>query len=73
MKKSFLLLLLIGLITSCKKEYSCSCYTIHERRGSVNNASYSLKEKKKADAHAKCISKYEESGLATWGANCDVI
>lgn len=73
MKKLFILPFLLVSITSCKKEYTCSCYTIHERRGTVNNANYTIKEKKKEDAHAKCINQYEASGLATWGANCDVI
>ena len=67
--------LLIFIISSCKKKYTCNCSTLNSSGGNyiyINEETYQVKEKSKTDAQISCSKIYETSGKATNGVNCDV-
>ncbi len=59
-------------LTGCKKNYNCHCNTIDVRQGFVNDLDYTVKERNKTEALYTCAKKYNNSGLATGGINCEV-
>lgn len=71
--KVILLIACSALLYSCKKEYKCHCTTLDPNQGFVANpADYTTKEKNEEDAMVTCATKYNNSGLATGGINCQV-
>ena len=66
MKTLFLFLLGLVSFSSCKKNYTCNCYS--DRRGFVElQETYSYKEKEKSKALSKCKSDYENSDNYGYG------
>lgn len=71
MKKLFLFFLVSVICASCKKDYSCICYS--DRRGYViQQYSHSYKEKKKDTALSKCKNDYENSSDYVNGGYCEI-
>ena len=66
MKNLILLLIVVVSCISCKKEYTCNCYS--DRRGYVTlQETYFFKEKEKSTALAKCKNNYENSNNYGYG------
>ena len=60
MKNIFLILIILMSCISCKKNYTCQCYS--DRRGFIFlEQTYSYKEQNKSKALSKCNSDYQNS------------
>lgn len=67
-------IVLIIVISSCKKKNTCNCSTLNSLDNNIyiNEETYQVKEKSKTDAQISCSKMYEASGKAPNGVNCDV-
>jgi len=59
MKKTFVLLLIGGLIYSCKKSYTCICH-IPGANG-IEHQERTIKSRKKSDAEAECSKTFQNA------------
>lgn len=66
MKNLFFVVMVSMLCFSCKKDYTCNCYS--DRRGFIQlQETYTYKEKEKSKALAKCKDDYENSDNYGYG------
>jgi hypothetical protein len=62
----FLCFLIVIALVSCKKKYTCNCYS--DRRGFIElQETYHYKEREKSVALSKCRTDYENSGNYGYG------
>lgn len=70
-RKIFILFCLSVFTVSCKKKYTCNCYS--DRRGFVSQKySKEYKEKEKNTALSKCKNDYESSAEYESGDYCEI-
>lgn len=62
MKKLFIIIPALVVLSSCKKNFSCTCNTQYNTTygGNVNQAQYSVKEYNESAANDACTKMYQE-------------
>lgn len=68
MKTSFLIVVIL-ILASCKKEYTCACETKENSSGKViSTSTYPIEAKKKSDAVTKCDTY--DGKVQSWTTYC---